>query len=322
MSALSTTGAWRDAVVSVRDLDRWSAALDHLFGWSEVARAAVDQRLLQAWHLAAHVSAEERIFANRDDDTQRVRLIKFSGAEQVQIRSSAMGWDTGGIFSLLCYARDADATFNAAQTLGWSAFHDPVDMQFGDRTLRNVVLRAWDGVNFGLYCPTIPAPSAPPAYSKVSAPFNGQQMIRAIGPAQKFYADVLGWTAWYSGSLQLNCNNFGMPANYVGVLPKNVSIIAGGKAIDGTWAYGQVELVQWDGFAGRDFAARAVAPNLGILTLRVPVADATAHATTLMARGVELFVPPTRVALLAQGEVDLCAVRTPDGAIIEFASAA
>lgn len=322
MNALPMTGAWHDAVVSVSDIDRWSAALDHLFGWSEIARGSVDQRLLQAWHLAAHITAEERVFANRDDDTQRVRLIKFSGAEQVQIRSSAMGWDTGGIFSLLCYARDTDAIFSAAQAIGWSAYHDPVDMHFGDRTLRNVVLRAWDGVNFGLYCPTSPSPSSLPAYSKVSAPFNGQQMVRAIAPAQNYYSDVLGWTAWYSGTLRLNCNNFGMPANYVGVLPKNVAIVAGGKSTDGAWAYGQVELVQWDGFAGRDFSACALAPNLGILALRVPTVDSAAHAVALQARGAELFVAPQRVSLLTQGEVVLCAVRTPDGAIIEFVSAA
>jgi catechol 2,3-dioxygenase-like lactoylglutathione lyase family enzyme len=320
MTALPLTGAWQEAVVSVRDLDRWGAALDTLFGWHEVERSPIDKRLLSAWQLPSSVTADERVFTNPQDDTRRVRFMKFSGIEQVQVRSSAMGWDTGGVFSLLCYARDVDATFKAAQELGWSAYHDPVNMQFGDRTLRNVVLRAWDGVNFGLYCPTIPPPPAAPLYSKVSAPFNGQQMVREIAPARRFYADLLGWTSWFDGTLRLNCNNFGMPANFVGVLPKNVAIMAGGKSADGAWDYGQVELVQWDGFAGRDLAEHALPPNLGILALRVPVTDAVETAKLLIARGAILKTPPCRVAIPLHGEVMICAVRTPDGALIEYFS--
>ena len=320
MTNLPLTGAWHEAVISVRDLDKWCAALTHLFGWSEVSRGSVDARLLRSWHLASGITVEERVLGNTDDNARQVRLIKFNGAEQVQIRSSAMGWDTGGVFSLLCYARDTDTTFRAAQELGWSAYNDPVDMHFEGRTLRNVVLRAWDGVNFGLYCPKTPPPPSPPRYAKASAPFNGQQMVRAIKPARDFYANVLGWTPWFEGTLRLNCNNFGMPENYVGVLPKNVAIAAGGKDAANAWAYAQVELVQWDGFSGRDLAARAVPPNLGILALRIPVADARAHAHSIIQRGGQLWSTPTTIALAPYGESIIFSVRTPDGVMIEFFS--
>jgi catechol 2,3-dioxygenase-like lactoylglutathione lyase family enzyme len=320
MKAPAHTGAWSEAVVSVSDLNRWADALGQLFGWSEVLRGPVDDRLLRAWRLPASVTAEQRLVANLQDDTRRVRLITFAGAEQRQIRSSGAGWDTGGIFSLLCYARDVDETFRQAQRLGWSAYHDPVDMEFGDRVLRNVVLRAWDGVNFGLYRQTRPALAEPPVYAKVGAPFNGQQMVRAIGPARDFYAQGLGWTAWYDGETRLTCNNFGMPENFAGKLPKQVVIMSGSRTPQGTWDYGQVELVQWEGFAGRDFTDYAVPPNLGVLSLRIPVADASSVADALRSRGLALFVPPTEVALPPHQDVTVCAVRTPDGALIEFFS--
>ena len=86
----------------------------------------------------------------------------------------------------------------------------------------------------------------------------------------------------------------------------------------GAWNYGQVELVEWIEFRGLDLAARAVPPNLGILALRVPVADAAARAAGLEAAGLPLFVPPARVELAPHGEVLLFAVRSPDGAIVEF----
>ncbi|MDX2224553.1 MAG: hypothetical protein SFV21_17510 [Rhodospirillaceae bacterium] len=316
MTAPVLTGAWTEAVVCVRDLDRWISALDHLFGWQVRSRGAVDPRLLAAWKLPAAARGEDAVLVSPDDPPRRVRLVGLTGVAQVQIRSSGKAWDPGGIFSLLIYARDVDETFAAAQALGWSAYNDPVDMHFEGRVLRNVVLRAWDGVNFGLYRPMVPA--VPPRASKASMAFNGQQSIRDIAPARAFWRDTLGWSAWFDGVTHLACNNFGMPENFVGQMPKNVIIAAGGKDTAGAWAYGQVELVQWVGFTGRDFSARAVPPNLGIVALRIPVADAAARHDELVARGATVFAPPTRVALAPEGEAILFGVRSPDGALIEY----
>jgi catechol 2,3-dioxygenase-like lactoylglutathione lyase family enzyme len=311
------TGAWHEAVVCVSDLDRWSAALEQLFGWQVEVRGAVDRRLLAAWRLPAATLAEEAVLVAPDDPPRRIRLLRLDGLEQVQIRSSGAHWDTGGVFSLLVNVRDADATFRAAQALGWTAYHDPVEMHFAGRVLRNVVLRAWDGVNFGLYRPLLPTP--PEArYAKAGMAFNGQQSVRDIGAARAFWRDALGWTAWFDGTLRLDCNNLGMPANFVGHMPMHVIIASAGHDARGAWHYGQVELVEWTGFRGRDFAERAVPPNLGIVALRVPVADAAARAAALVARGVPLFTTPARVRLAPAGEVLMFAVRSPDGTIVEF----
>jgi catechol 2,3-dioxygenase-like lactoylglutathione lyase family enzyme len=207
--------------------------------------------------------------------------------------------------------------FREAQDLGWSAYHDPVEMQFSGRVLRNVVLRAWDGVNFGLYRAQVPPPPEP-RYARAGMAFNGQQSVRDIAAARAFYRDLLGWTPWFDDVLRLGCNNLGMPASHVGRTPMNVVIAAASRDGQGAWQYGQVELVEWVEFRGLDLAARAVPPNLGILALRVPVVDAAAHAARLAAAGLAPFVPPVRVELAPHGEVLLFAVRSPDGAIIEF----
>lgn len=318
-SSLHETGAWDEAVLCVRDLDRWIEALDHLLGWTVQMRNDIDPRLLQAWGLPAHARGREALLVNPADPPRCVRLMQLSGVAQVEIRSSGNHWDTGGIFSLLTYVRDVDATFAAAQQLGWSAFHDPVEMHFGERVLRNVVLRGWDGVNFGLYRVLRPVPPEA-GYPKAAMSFNAQQSVRDIEPARRFWRDVLGWTSWFDGVTHLACNNFGMPQNFVGKMPKNVIIAAGGKIADGSWAHGQVELVQWVGFTGEDFAARAAPPNLGIVAIRIPVADVDARARELVARGGTLFMPPTPVTLAPHGEVRMCSVRSPDGAMIEFFS--
>jgi len=318
---LTLTGAWTEAVVVVRDLDRWIAALNHLFGWKVETRGQVDPRLLAAWKLPSAASGEDVVLFNPEDPPRRVRLMRIDNVSQVQIRSSGKGWDTGGIFSLLTYARDVDATFAKAQELGWSAYNDPVDMHFSGRVLRNVVLRAWDGVNFGLYLPTTPAPPEP-RYALAGMTFNGQQMVRDIAAARKFWCDVLGWSAWFDDVTRLTCNNFGMPENFSGQMPKNVIIAAGGKDAADAWAYGQVELVQWDGFTGRDFAERAVPPNLGIMALRIPVTDVRAKAAEIVRRSGVLFSEPATMTLAGRGDVTLLGTRSPDGALIEFVAQA
>jgi catechol 2,3-dioxygenase-like lactoylglutathione lyase family enzyme len=314
---LSPTGAWHEALVCVGDLSRWSAALQQLFGWQVECGGPVDPRLLRAWGLPGHARGEDRVLVSPDDAPRRVRLMRLDGLPQVQMRSSAAHWDTGGIFSLLVNVRDVEATFRDAQALGWSAYHDPVEMHFSGRVLRNVVLRAWDGVNFGLYRPEVPPPPEP-RYAQAGIAFNGQQSVRDIAAARAFYCDRLGWTAWFDDVLRLDCNNLGMPQNHVGHTPMNVIIAAASRDPQGAWRYGQVELVEWVESRGLDLAARAVPPNLGIVSLRVPVADAAARAATLVAGGLPLFVDLVDVELAPYGRVRLFAVRSPDGAIVEF----
>ena len=304
---------WQEAVTSVRDLDRWIESLDYLAGWTLAYRGHTDRRLLAAWRLPEQASAEEAILICAEDPARWVRLISFQGVPQQQIRSSAQAWDTGGVFSLLAYCADTQAAFQRAQELGWSAYHDPVLMEFGDRELLNVVLRAPDGCNFGLYEPLRPAPSPPLPHAKLGPPFNGQQMIRDLAATQHFYADGLGWESWYSGETRLTCNNFGVPASLVGVHPKQIAIMHGAPG-----QYGQVEVVQWTGFTGESFANRAVPPNLGHLALRWPVGDVAARAEHLRDRGVALFSEPARVSLAPLGDVLLCGIRTPDGTLIEL----
>jgi catechol 2,3-dioxygenase-like lactoylglutathione lyase family enzyme len=178
--------------------------------------------------------------------------------------------------------------------------------------MRNVVLRAWDGVNFGLYRQTSPALDAPLDFGRAGAPFTAQQFVRAIGPARDFYTKVLGWAPWFDGVTNMTCNNFGMPANFVG-MPKKVAILHAAPDV-----HGQVELVQWDGFTGRDLADRAVAPNLGILALRIPVSNVAERAAALRAAGANIAIAPTTLALDPDGEVMLVGLRAPDGTLIEM----
>lgn len=81
---------------------------------------------------------------------------------------------------------------------------------------------------------------------------------------------------------------------------------------------GSVELLQIDGLHGHDHADRAVAPNIGLFAARFPVADADAAAAAILARDGSLHCAPCDITIAGIGRTRLFAIRTPDGAILEF----
>ena len=81
---------------------------------------------------------------------------------------------------------------------------------------------------------------------------------------------------------------------------------------------GRIELMQFRGFSGRSFAAYAQPPNLGIISLRYPVADMVGWKGHLASIGVVSAAAASGVAIEGLGKVDILAVRDPEGAITEF----
>lgn len=308
---------WQEAVLSVSDAEAWQVQLKDIAGWEASLKGDVDQRLLAQWGLSDQVTAKFVVMQNPGETQGLVRLMQFSGAEQVQIRSSAQAWDTGGFLSLLIRSRGVDQNFADARRYQWTGYNDPVTLHLGpERRLRNVVLRGPDGINFGVYERVVPGLDGWPNIKKMSRPFNAMQIVKDRDATVAFYTDVLGYESAMIGNSpasHVESNNFGLPANLVTSTALKSAIMhpVGGET-------GRIEFVEWDGLEGRDLSARAVPPNLGILTLRFPVSDAVARAQEIEARGGSLRAQPTIVSLPPYGDVTLFSVTTPDGVFLEF----
>jgi hypothetical protein len=97
------------------------------------------------------------VLQNPEESQGLVRLIKFEGAEQVQIRSSAQTWDTGGWISLLTRSHGVEQNFADARMHDWTGCNDPVILHLGpEGRLRNVILRGPDGINIAIYERVVP----------------------------------------------------------------------------------------------------------------------------------------------------------------------
>lgn len=304
---------WQEAVLSVTDLDRWIDDLHALGGWTVRHRGMVHRSLLDYWDLPASVTAEEVVLFAPEEDHRWLRLIRFEGAPQLAIRASAQPWDTGGLFSLLIRTDDIESVYQTALQRGWGS-HNEVDvMRFEDIVTLNVVLRGPDGINFGVYEFVSGGEDGRPPMTRFGMPFTSQQIVRSVEASRAFYADSLGWSATYNGETRLAINQFGMPDNYKGWVPKYVSLI---EAVPQQW--GQLELVQWTIFQGRDVSSLAKPPNIGPTALRWCVPDLEKYLPNQDTKISSVVFEPSTVKLEPFGEVSMLTIRSPDGALIEI----
>lgn len=308
---------WAEAVVVVRSLARTADWLGDVAGW--VARGPEGRTpaaVLRLWGLPAGAGGRELLLGNPGDEAGLVRLVQLEGVgAQVEIRSSAMTWDTGGVFSLMTRARDLDGAFARHQAAGFSAFNDPVDFDFGGVLLRNIVLRGPDGVNIAIYERRRPLLVGWETISKLSAPFNAMQMVRDVDAARRFYETLFGYAPVAAGGFVdpvETPNNFAMPQNLATQLSRDYAIMAIGGA-----ETGRVEAMHFKGLTGRDLSGRAVFPNLGVAALRYPTVRLAAILAKARAMGV-VPSPVVEAEVTPWGRVRLAQVRSPDGVTVEL----
>lgn len=323
--ALDAGGGWKEAVISVSDLRAWIDIASVEFGWTLGRRGAVDASQLAAWGLKPGVIADEAVFHCGHEAQGWVRFVQFAGAgRQLRVRAGAMPWDTGGVFSLMVRTRDMTALCDGLLARGWSLVTDPVTFDYNGQVLTNGILRGPDGISFGAYERVKPKLEGWPHMTRLSQPFNAMQMVKSRDITRNFHRDLLGFGAFVDDDTrktQPEESNFGFPINLTTAYTTKAAIMhprgkAGAKERDN----GRVELIEWDGFDGRDLAERAVFPNLGIMMLRWAVGDARALAAAVVAKGATLYRPCATAVVAPYGPTDAFCLRTPDGVMYEFFS--
>lgn len=321
--AAALDAGWQEAVLSVGDAAPVLRFLTEVAGWQLRFSSPLSGPVLDFYsgHPGSWPTAPGRrewLVTDAEGKPGFVRLVAFDRPEAVRIRSGAMPWDTGGVLSLMTRSNATDAVYRAAQRLGWSSFNDPtlLDMRDSGVQLTNVVLTGPDGIAVSIYERIDPRMPEAPDLRRLRRPFNAMQSVRDLAAARHFYAEVLGFEVVNEGRFsnpRHEPNNFGLPANLVAAAPLPFAIL--GPRRSGPT---QIELVQFAGVEGRDLAARAIAPNLGVLALRFPVSRLVEVENRLRKARWPIAAGPAILELRPYGRVRLLAVRAPDGAWLEF----
>lgn len=312
----------QEIVVSVHNLEQLRSNLMDIGRWSAHPLPDAPAGQFAAWHVPAGCSRIEQVLMVAEHETRgMVRLVRFHGVESDLMRPAQHPWDTGGFFDFNVYVRDTNAMYRALQRVGWAAFGPPTDYHLGDFSIRQAVIRGPDGLVMVMLQAFGKVLVELPAFTAMSRTFNALQVVRDYDVAREFFVDKLGWSPLMERDIrdsdEPGRNMLGIPGNIARTVRRRVGIFHPDGGNDGS-----VQLLEMKELGGYDHSSRCVAPNLGLLCARYAVPDLAAWADTLRSRGVALYTEPTRLVVAPYGALDLCSVRTPDGAILEFYSPA
>lgn len=306
---------FQEAIFSVRDLNKSSAFYQKVSSWKEVFRGRSTFDQLSCWGLSQNVDAEECILLNPGDQEGFLRLVSFKNIKQEHIRSSAQSWDTGGIYDVNVRTVDLDKSFKEFQEEGWLAFNDPVEYKFTKFHISEVLVKGHEDIVFALIQRFMPKLEGYPNLIKLSHIFNSSQIVRDIEISKDFYINKLGFQIYIDEVMigsEHDQNLFGLPQNIYQQIERKICILSpqGNNS-------GSVELIQLKGISGKDYAVKAIPPNLGIMALRFPIKNLTNFKKHLKKEKIKI-ISHQKLNIVPYGLCDSICIQSPDGAWLEF----
>jgi hypothetical protein len=308
---------WREAVVIVPDPKPWIETLTRVGAWEVVHDGREDQALNRFWSLPVGASGRQVLMRNRGTRTGYLRLVRLSGVDQALIRPDDQAWDVGGIQALDLRVVDIEATRTALHARGWRAPAEPVRYKAYGVEVIQWAPSSPDGVRLSFIqriAPPLVGWAELKAWSRVA---NAAVTVDDMAKAQAALGGVVGMTAVSRTNTVGGDgpNVMGLPFAFARTTP--VQIVGYGGAPVGD---GAVELIALPEARGRNFAANAHPPNLGIAALRVAVEDAAATARDLQARGVVADSPVQNLVIAPYGPCTAFAFTATDGVRLEVFS--
>ncbi len=316
---LSNVRGVQEMVVSVHDLSRSTALYQDVARWQIIHEGLADPDQVQLWGVARNVPVQQSLLGNPGIHTGLLRLIRFVGVDQQRIRSSARPFDTGAIFNINALVKDMTGTFEALRDWGFQGFSDPNYYDIFGKRYGGAMLRGHDGVVINLLERVDEGYEDQPVFATMSNVNNATQVVADYSRAYEFFTTKLGWRVRWEASPRWppdGSNNMSLPNSLL--VAGAVQERAASFHLDPGMAGGTIEIFAFQGISGIDFAARAAAPNLGILMYVVHVAGLCHYLDEIAGRGVVPVSGPSQFRLDPYGAVLGALIRAPDGAWLQF----
>ncbi len=222
-------GGFREAVLSVRNLDESIPFYQEVAGWTLQHRGLSSKDVNKLWQLPEEVEIEEAFLVNEGDNLGFLRLVCFKNAvNQRPIRVQGNSWDTGGIFDLDIRVKNIGAKFDEMIGRGWHPVSKPHRYTFEKFDVEEVLLKDNDGVVFALIQRHSPPLTGWENLREFSYCFNSTQVVKDFDKALHFYQDQLGFKIYIKSeaiSHQPETNVLGIPVNVVTKTCRKVAIL-------------------------------------------------------------------------------------------------
>jgi hypothetical protein len=311
----SKMSGWREAVLVVPDLAPWIETLTVVGGWECAWRGAVDTTLNAFWSLPPDARTEQALMRNIGTHTGFLRLVKVMGAPQRIIRPDDQAWESGGIQALDMRVVDMEATRAALHARGWRAPSEPIRYKTFGVEVIEWTPSSPDGVRIAFIQRLAPPLQGWAELKRWGRASNATITVKDMAAAQATFGGLLGLTPTSASHVvgDGGPNVMGMPWSFAAHTPIDIVGFVGAVREDSS-----IELIAMPEALGRDYAADAHPPNLGIAALRFRVADAGATYRNLIQTGATVAAPVQTLRAGPDGERRGFALSVTDGVRLEF----
>lgn len=318
-------------MVSVTNLKRHLETWHDYMGWQIRYQGRLDGDILKFWHVSLSTHGAETLCAFPNAQHGLLRLVKFDGVEQQQIRGGAQIWEPGGIFDFDLHVSDVQATFREmVHQLGWFSYGEPIEFSLGAVTVQEALLYGPDRVALALVHrvsppmqplpTTLPEPqvttTAATTVRTLGSVYLSMMVAENLPTSLEFFVKTLGFHLQDNTSFVLPSNApnvFRLPWNLAESHPVRFVTLSPDNTRDT-----MLGLFHFEGLQGKHYAERAVPPNTGLLMYRFAVSNIAEYYQAVVGRGVSPVSTLAEVVLRPYGKAQAFAVRSPDGVWIEF----
>lgn len=323
-TALPAPGAaprLEEVVVTVADLRPLEAAFTQVLKWQVVFRGNLRPAEVAGWGLAPGTRGRQLLLGSPSAAHGRIRFVALDaglGGRAEPMRPAPRWWDTGGAFAVNLFVDDAEAAMRGLRARGWSTAlpMQAYEERAGERvTARGRFARMVGPDDFVLSFQQreVPALEKWPRFVGASHVENVMEPVTDLGAWTTVAAALLGVEAPPRTRRDIVARpeaaaSYGLPASLAAAAGAEQSILRIGPAREQM-------LTGWrfDSLRGVDHAARIDARHLGVLALRVRVADAAAAAARLAQAGIAVAAAVEPRPLRPYGAVRSVVVRAGGG---------
>jgi hypothetical protein len=301
----------QEFVISVSDLKRTLPTFTEVLKWKVFDQGKADASVARLWGLDTETPVEQVLVGNAESKYGFIRLVEIKTDKKELIRPGGRWWDTGGIFNFNVFFRDIDAAEVALKQHGWFANSLMATYQRPNASGKTLMMVGPDDVVMSFQQRLSGPMTGWPNFEGASHIEVGYQIVTDIKAWNEFYTNVLGFGAL--GGVRELKNAQPVGPNVYG-LPHNVTGLTDGWQANVKFRDKHEQSLgarQFSNATGYDFTAKANPPNLGIMTVRVPVTDVLAVRERIIAAKGDMPSDVQVVRLAPYGTVRALAVRSP-----------
>lgn len=305
-----------EVVYSTGDIEKVQKFFCEYGGWETLGAYETDASVLNFWNLNGETSGQELLLQGNQHPTGLIRLVQYHEVEQQWIRSSQKPWDVGGIMDINLRVHDVHESFDELREMGWHGLSDPLFQEMGPFKLYDILMKGYDDIIVGFTHRTQPKLDLPEGLKLPTHIYNSSIVVHDLEESKQYYQEGLGFTLL--NEYQVNVdegedNMFGLPVD----ITDKVTCKGNIYSLDGERDV-IFQAIEFGGLTGKDFSARSIPPNKGLLLYRCEVEGIEAYYHSLGEKKIPIHQPLQEILIEPYGKVNSFAVISPNGVWWEF----